>query len=227
MTEQEPPSRQALEELAHFLAATPCVHPLRVAIDGRSAAGKTTLADALVMPIERLGRPAIRIQIDDFHRPAAQRRQRHALLPWQRYFLDSYDHPAIRATLLPLGPGGDRRYRRAHFDSYRDVPFAEPLREAPANAVILVDGVFLLRPELADLWDVRVFVMIAADDSRQRGPLRDQVWVGSVEAAAQQYHTTYIPAEDHYIATIQPHACADVIIDNRDFAAPVVHFCNR
>ena len=37
-----------------------------------------------------------------------ERRRRQELPPWQRYFLDSFDHPAIRDALLPFGPGGDR-----------------------------------------------------------------------------------------------------------------------
>lgn len=213
-----------LTELARYIAAIERPHPVRVAIDGRTAAGKTTLADELVAPIEREGRIPIRIQIDDFYRPLAVRRQRQDIPSWQRYYLDSFDHPAIRASLLPLGPEGDRQYRHAIFDSYHDVPIIEPTQEASPNAIILIDGVFLYRPELDDLWDVRIFVDIDSEDSLQRGPPRDQAWVGSVEAAAQRYHTTYIPGEEHYIATIRPHERADIIIDNRNPATPHLRF---
>jgi uridine kinase len=215
---------QALALLAHSIAMVARPHPLRVAIDGRTAAGKTTLADELVSPVESHGRPVIRILIDDFHRSLAERRARQELPAWQRYFLDSFDYPAIRAALLPLGPGGDRRYRRVWFDSYRNVPLYEPRRVAPSDAVVLIDGVYLFRPELDDLWDVRLFVAIDPDDSLRRGPPRDQAWVGSVAAAAERYQTTYIPAEDHYITTFRPEERADVVIDNRDPATPRLTF---
>ncbi len=225
MSEPESARERAILDLARFLVAVERPHPLRVAIDGRTAAGKTTLADALVAPIERLGRPAIRIEIDDFHRPRAERRGRRELPPWRRYYLDSYDHPAIRAALLPLGPGGDRRYRSALFDSYHDVPFDEPLRLAPPGAVVLVDGVFLCRPELDDLWDIRIFVEIDVGDTLRRGPIRDLAWRGgTVEEAARSYHTTYIPGEDHYLAVVRPADRADVVVDNRDPAAPQLRF---
>lgn len=210
MPEPEATRVRALEQLASLLVAVERPYPVRVAIDGRTAAGKTTLADELVAPIARHRRPAIRIQIDDFHRPRAERHRRHDLSPWQRYYLDSFDHPAIRAALLPLGPGGDQRYRRARFD-----------------AVVLADGVFLCRPELDDLWDVRIVVAIDADESLRRGPPRDQAWVGSVETAAQRYRTAYIPGEDHYLATARPHERADVVIDNRDPASPRLLYRGR
>lgn len=105
MAGSEATRARALARLARHLAAVERPHPIRVAIDGRTAAGKTTLADELVAPLARLGRPTIRIEIDDFHRPLVERRRRQDLPPWQRYYLDSYDHPAIRAALLPLGRG--------------------------------------------------------------------------------------------------------------------------
>ncbi len=224
MPDPESARTRALDALARWIIAIDQPHPLRVAIDGRTAAGKTTLADELVAPLERHHRPVIRIQIDDFHHPAAVRHRRQELPPWQRYYRDSYNPPAIRDTFLALGAGGGRCYCRALFDSYHDVPISEPERVASPDAIVLVDGVFLFRPELDDLWDVRLFVEIDADESLRRGPPRDQAWVGSVEAAAQRYRTTYIPAEDYYIETVRPCERADVVVDNRDPAVPALWF---
>ena len=44
-----------------------------------------------------------------------------------RYYLDSIDNTALRdALLLPLGPEGSYRYRRAIFDFRTDLPHARP-----------------------------------------------------------------------------------------------------
>src|SRR5438045_8514299 len=100
-----------LDRLADALVAVERPHPVRVAIDGRSAAGKTTLADELAEAIAQRRRPAIRASVDDFHRPAEERYIRGRLSP-DGYYLDAFDYPAVRtALLLPLGHGGSRRSR--------------------------------------------------------------------------------------------------------------------
>jgi uridine kinase len=51
-------------------------HPLRVALDGPDAAGKTTLADELAARLVPGDRDVIRASIDGFHRPRLERRRR-------------------------------------------------------------------------------------------------------------------------------------------------------
>jgi uridine kinase len=121
-----PMTRQdLLDDLAARITAVQPPHPVRVAVDGVDAAGKTTLADELAMTIERCGRPVIRASIDGFHHPAAIRRRRGSTSP-EGYFHDSFDHDAILTTLLtPLGPNGSRLFRRRVFDVRTDTNVAE------------------------------------------------------------------------------------------------------
>jgi uridine kinase len=209
-----------LARLADLIVAVERPHPVRVAIDGRSAAGKTTLADELVAPIERHGRTVIRASVDDFHRPAAER-YRRGRYSAESFYFDAFDYPAVREhLLLPLGPGGDRRYRPAFYDAFNDHPIDEPPREAPDDAVVVVDGIFLLRPELSDLWDIRVFVDVPPEESVRRGVLRDQGWMGSEEEARRRYLERYLPGEQVYLTAVRPQQYADAVVDNRDPAHP-------
>lgn len=57
----------------------------------------------------------------------------------------------------------------------------------PADAVVIADGAYLLRPELRDLWDVRIFVEIGFDLVLARGAARDAAWMDSAQAAAERY----------------------------------------
>jgi uridine kinase len=211
---------RVVEQLADLIVAVERPHPVRVAIDGMTAAGKTSLADELVGPIERRGRPVIRASIDDFHRPATERYRRGRYSP-EGYYLDGFDYPAVRAALLlPLGPGGSGRYRPALFDSSHERQIDEPERQAPPDVVLLVDGVFLLRDELNDVWDFRGLVDIDVEDALRRGPLRDQDWMGSLEVARERYERRYVPGDRIYLETVRPIERADVVVDNRDLARP-------
>jgi uridine kinase len=214
-----------LERLADLIVAVERPHPVRVAIDGRGGAGKSTLADELVAPIERRGRPAIRAEVDDFYRLEVDKHSRARLTA--QAFYDAYDHAALRRRLLdPLGPGGSRRYRRRWHDGWNEGEIDEPERTAPDDAVLLVDGVFLLRPELAGFWDVRIFVDVDAEQGLARGVERDLVFEAPETRAAGRerrirvWRERYLPADDAYQRDVQPTILADAVVDNRDPAAP-------
>ncbi len=209
-----------LDQLAERLVVHRLPHPLRVAVDGPDCAGKTTLADELAVAVRARGRPVIRASIDGFHRPRAERYRQGADSP-VGYYEDSFDLAALREVLLePLGPGGSRRYRRAVFDYRSDTPRTEPPLEAPEDAVLLVDGVFLLRPELAASWDVRLFVSVAFDECLRRALDRDTALFGTRAEVERRYRSRYIPAQEHYLAAVRPTAAADLVIRNDDPASP-------
>jgi uridine kinase len=158
--------------------------------------------------------------VDDFHRPASER-YRRGRYSAESFYFDAFDYPAVREHLLvPLGPGGSRQYRSAHYDAWNDRPIEQPQQQAPADAILLVDGIFLCRPELDDLWDARVFVDVDPEESVRRGVLRDRTWMGSEEEARKRYQERYLPGEQLYVQAVQPHLLANAIVDNRDPARP-------
>ena len=216
MTRQE-----LLEALAARIVALSSQR-VRVAVDGSDASGKTTLADELVAPIEAHGRPVIRASIDGFHRPRAERYRRGATSP-EGYYFDAFDYPALRESLLlPLGPGGSGSYRRAVFDYRTDQPVDVPEEAAPPDAVLVVDGVFLLRPELVAFWDYRIFVEVPFAVALERAMQRDLPLFGSAEAVRARYTERYIPAQRLYFAAAHPQEQADALVHNADPANPVL-----
>jgi uridine kinase len=195
-------------------------HPVRVAIDGPDAAGKTILADELAPLLAASGRAVIRASIDGFHRPRAERLARGPESP-EGYYSDSFDYPALRRVLLePLGPGGDRRIRRRVFDFRTDQPVECPLEAAPADAILLFDGVFLLHRELRDVWDFSVFVAAPFDETVRRAAARDGQLFGSEEAARRRYAARHVPGQRLYFELETPQDRADAIVDNTDPRRP-------
>ena len=82
----------------------------------------------------------------------------------------------------------EERYRRGRESPegyYEDAVDHEALRESLADAagLVIVDGVFLFRPELDDLWSFRVFVEINEAASLRRGVRRDGAVHPSPEVA--------------------------------------------
>jgi uridine kinase len=65
-------------------------------------------------------------------------------------YFDAHDYDALNRVLLnPLGPGGDRRFQYAVYDQAADTVLSPPVTTAPADAVLIFDGVFLMRPKRA------------------------------------------------------------------------------
>ncbi|NTG01939.1 uridylate kinase [Agrobacterium rhizogenes] len=211
-----------LNDLAAMIANVESARPIRVAIDGRTASGKTTLANELASCLAAKGRDVIRTSIDGFHRPRVERyaRGRHSA---EGYYYDARDLPAINALLLsPLGPGGDRWYRTASFDLDNDFPVEQAPQFASADAILIVDGTFLQRPELRDGWDLTVFVETTERVSEQRGIDRDAAHLGGTEATRQLYADRYRPAFDLYQRLCAPASAADVIFNNDNFEQPAL-----
>lgn len=181
-----------------------------VAVDGPDTAGKTTLADRvarLVAPV------AVRATLDGFHRPAADR----AALPYE----DSFDHRAMAAGLLEPFRAGAAEVCQRIFDHRADRPDRHHV-DVPDRAVLVVDGVFLLRPELAPFWDIAVYLHVPDHVTVRRALVRDLHLYGTPATLEGRYATRYLPAQARYRRSIDPVARAHLVIDNSHPDHPTV-----
>ncbi|MET7822568.1 cytidylate kinase family protein [Micromonospora zamorensis] len=211
---------EVLGRLAEAVGSVTVAHPTRVAVDGPPAAGKTTLADELAVVLRAQGRDVIRATIDDFLFSRAQRYPRGEYSAEGCYF-DTHDHGALNRVLLdPLGPNGDRRFQPAVYDHATDTVLAPPVTTAAADAVLLFDGVFLMRPELINRWDLRVFVSTALESTVERAVIRERR-VSSQVDVERRWRERYIPAQQLYFATVRPTDHADIIVHNDEPRRPL------
>ncbi|HTJ36465.1 MAG TPA: cytidylate kinase family protein [Dactylosporangium sp.] len=210
---------EMIGRLAEAVGSVTVVHPTRVAIDGPPAAGKTTLADELAGVLRDQGRDVIRATIDDFVFPRARRYPRGEYSAEGCYF-DTHDYVALNRVLLdPLGPGGDRRFQHAVYDRTSDTVLSPPVATAPAGAVLLFDGVFLMRPELIDRWDLRIFVSTVLEKTVDRAVIRERR-VSSRAEVERRWRERYIPSQQLYFATVRPTDHADIIVHNDEPQLP-------
>lgn len=171
--------------------------PALVGIDGQSGAGKSTFARHLVT---RLGPRAGVVEGDDFYRDMAEstrialdaRQGVEQYFDWQRL---------RREVLVPVRRGEPvLRYQRYDWGSGSMGQWVE----LPTPDVVVVEGVYTLRPELRDLLDVRVYVEAGAQTRRQRQIDRGEntdAWI-----------TRWMAAEDLYVSGTAPRSAADVVV---------------
>lgn len=219
------PRTALLNEIAGRIDSIERAHPVRVGIDGPGAAGKTILADELADVLRSRGRHVIRAGVDGFHNPPAVRYRRGRDCV-HGYYHDSFDYAAMREHLLdPLGPDrptGSRMYRRAVYNFRVEAPAEDEPAHAPDDAVLLFEGVFIQRPQLAEHWDMTVYVHADFEVTQRRAMTREAEHFGSTEAVARKYEERYIPGQRLYLNACEPREAATIVVDNNDPARPVM-----
>jgi uridine kinase len=188
------PRHLVLEELGDALAAVHAADGLtRIGLDGVDGAGKTLLAEEVAQLLTSRGRAAVRVSVDQFEPPPATRYARGELSP-EGYYLDGFDFERFRDHLLSI--------------------------TGPASLVIVADGVFLQRPELADLWHATVWVEADLELAARRGAERNRVWFDSLDETHERYRLRYMPAQRRYIEEQRPHERATFVLRNTDLTEP-------
>jgi uridine kinase len=188
-----------------------------LAVDGVDGSGKTTFADELAPLVERLGRPVIRASIDGFHNPRAVRYARGRSSP-EGFFLDSYNYAAFRRHLIDPFRARARSVEMARYDHRTDSEVTTSHREVQDGMLLIVDGIFLHRDELAPLWNMSLFLDVPFATTFARMASRD----GTDPDPSAPSNRRYLEGQKLYLGTAAPQLRATIVIDNTDLAAPVI-----
>ncbi|WP_431280117.1 uridine kinase [Leifsonia poae] len=183
-----------------------------VAVDGIDGAGKSAFADDLAAVFREAGHDAYRASMENFHRPRAERWRLGRESP-ESFYRDSFDYGTFRRVLVdPFRMAGSTGFQTAAFDVRRDAPIESRWLTAPADAVLIVDGVFLLRPELVGLWNYSVLLEVPWDEAYARLAARD-----GVDPDPDAFsNARYREGQDLYYAEANPRPWASALVDNAD-----------
>ena len=186
-----------LDALTNAISATvPGSTTKLVAIDGRGGAGKSSLACELA---DRLDNTTV-VAVDDFWLPLSSRPDRDSVISQPGA---DYDWHRLRDQVIqPLAEGRSGRYQR--YD-WRDDKLAE-WHYVPAGGAPIVEGVFSIREELRDLYDIRVWVETPAAICLARGLERDG------EGARDLWKNEWMRAYEQYIVATDPSSYANYIL---------------
>lgn len=158
--------------------------PILIAIDGRCASGKTTLA-ARLRGLSGCGV----VHMDDFFlRPEQRTRERYDTPG------GNVDHERFLAeVLLPLREGRSAEYRPFNCRTQR---LEAPIVQAPAPLVV-AEGSYACHPKLWNCYDLRVFLTVNPEEQMRRISARN----GTEYAAI--FRDKWIPLEEQYFAAYQ------------------------
>lgn len=208
------PRRQVIDEVADLVDRHAHAPVTRVAVDGIDGAGKTTFADELATVLRHRGQTVIRASVDGFHNPREIRYQRGRHSP-VGYYLDSFDYDRLRRVLLdPLSPGGSGRYVPAVHDVASEQNLDMEPKQAVDGSVLVFDGIFAHRPELASYWDCSVFLKVVRPAAAERMRRRD----GAVDASLVD--SRYAEGQRLYLKACRPAELATIVIDNNVLDKP-------
>ena len=210
--------RAVLHQLLSLLRGVNIGKRVLVAIDGLDGAGKTVLAQELVEVASQDGlRPFASLSIDGFHHPRSIRYE-NGLGP-DSFYRDSYDYDAfIRSVVTPFRHG--LSITPAVWDVDADLAVPRAQVSLPEDCVLLVDGIFLHRPELRALWDASVWVQVPFAVSVPRGNERFAGQFDSDPEARSNHR--YVGGQRLYFAQCSPWDHATWILDNEDLAHPAI-----
>ena len=168
---------------------------LIVAIDGRCAAGKTTLAEALGAHFG-----CTVLHMDDFFLQPHQRTSERLQTPGE-----NIDHERfLEEVLLPLKAGHPFAYRS--FDCHT-MSLQSP-REVTPTALTVVEGSYSCHPALWEHYDLRLFLDIDAEQQLQRIRIRNG------ERCAATFANRWIPLEEAYFNAYDLRRRCDVCLKN-------------
>jgi uridine kinase len=173
-----------------------------VSVDGPGGSGKSTLAAELALSLGRTA-PVTVVAGDDFYRPMPAG-ERLLLSPedgYHRYF----DWQRLRdQVLIPLTSGTAAQYQR--YDWPAGALAAGGPHHVPRSGVVLVEGVYTARPELAGYYDLAVWVDTPRETCLHRLGERGH------DHGPGNWHERWRAAEEYYIVATQPASRLDLTV---------------
>ncbi|MFV8517270.1 uridine kinase family protein [Bacillus sp. SBS7] len=173
---------------------------LIIGVDGCGGAGKSTLANKIKNKFSTV----TIVHMDDLYLPSAQIVNEH---PTKKSVGADFDWKRLLQEVLePIRNGIEGCYKRYDWET-------DSLAEAhtvPANGIVIIEGVYATRQELAEMYDLKIWVNCPRETRIKRGIARDG------EEARDMWVNNWMVAEDMYVESHKPQEFADFIIDGTD-----------
>ena len=166
-----------------------------IAIDGRCASGKTTLAKELSQMLN-----CNVIHMDDFFLRPEQRTSERLSIPGE-----NVDHERFLSdVLLPLEGGKAFAFRPF---SCNNCSLGDPIKVTP-KGINIIEGSYSCHPSLWEHYDLRIFLTVSPEEQFKRIVKRNG------EQNAEVFRTRWIPLEEKYFTAFDIAQRCDIVLKN-------------
>ncbi|MBC7443186.1 MAG: hypothetical protein H7311_11850 [Ramlibacter sp.] len=171
-----------------------------IAVGGAGAASRAPFAHDLAAVFDGRGHPGFRASLRHFRHSRAEQERFGPESP-ERLLRYLYDFSLLRRVLLePFRLGGSTGFVTRAFDSDRDTWIEPTWQTGPADATLILDGEFLNRKELRDLWSYSILV-------------ETDVGTGTPDAGATDVGNEHRVADRLYRDEVRPRSRATAVVD--------------
>lgn len=214
---------ELIQVLSDWIArARCCKRALLVAIDGIDLSGKTRLTTELADALEKQAEKVAIIHGDDFLNTRAVRYRRGEFSSLG-FFDDFFDYKCLKREILePARASKSVVFEKPVIHEENDSILREVIYQIDARTVVLVEGLFLLRLELRDCFDLVIRLKIPGDLVIARAMSRDVPRLGNRQRVMRHYSRQVLPAHDVYEQACKPDHAADLILDTSDVNQPQI-----
>ncbi|MFC1921104.1 hypothetical protein ACFLYQ_05210 [Chloroflexota bacterium] len=186
-----------------------------IGITGIDCSGKSTFSESLQSFFISRGFNTQSLHLDDFHNPSSYRYSGENQA--ENYFNKSFDiDTIINETLIPVHQNKSFSTILTLLNLMTDKYEIRKEYSINQNTIVIFEGVFLFREDLAPYIDYKVFVEIPFEESKRRALIRDN------KASLKKYDEKYLPAQIRYLEEFPPSKTADIVIDNSNWEYPEI-----
>ena len=172
-----------------------------VGINGIDCSGKTTFAKSVSKYFTHHKVKNYRLDIDNFNNPAIESATYKAFVSgsWDEEYLNKYYELIINYS-----------------DAIRAV--SESKKKYP---LVILDGIFIYKPQLADLFDLKIYLDINISLGRKRFAKRRSL--KQDKRPFEIYDEIWMLSYIRYESEVHPKQISDLVIDYNDESKPVLH----
>lgn len=181
-----------------------------IGIDGLGGSGKSTISEVIKNTLINDDINTVLLHIDDFIHPRNVRYNEN-YEEWEcyKYLQWRYDY-LIKEIIKPVKKGRAFSGKIEIYDKENDTYIMQDL-EIPLGTVVIIEGIFLQRKELAGIFDYMVYIDVSEKERLERVIKRDS-YIGDEGQIRKKYENRYFPAERKYTDSYSPRDNADIVI---------------